>query len=71
MLAHKENPQRTLFPRDSKAMAVKVGICLECVTTHLPICCIVNVHGVRLFPIIIIHYPRITKNVLQNGVKMG
>ena len=26
MLAHKENPQRTLFPRDSKAMAMKVGI---------------------------------------------
>ena len=25
MLAH-ENPQRTLFPRDSKAMAMKVGI---------------------------------------------
>ena len=27
MLAHKENPQRTLFPRDNKAMAMKVGIC--------------------------------------------
>ena len=26
MLAHKENPQRTLFPRDSKALAMKVGI---------------------------------------------
>ena len=26
MLAHKENPQRTLFPRDSKAMTMKVGI---------------------------------------------
>ena len=26
MLTHKENPQRTLFPRDSKAMATKVGI---------------------------------------------
>ena len=26
MLDHKENPQRTLFPRDSKAMAMKVGI---------------------------------------------
>ena len=24
--AHKENPQRTLFPRDSEAMAMKVGI---------------------------------------------
>ena len=27
MLAHKENPQRTLFPRDSKAMTMNVGIC--------------------------------------------
>ena len=27
MLAHKENPRRTLFPRDSNAMAKKVGIC--------------------------------------------
>ena len=26
MLAHKENPQKTLFPRDSKAMAMKVRI---------------------------------------------
>ena len=26
MLAHKEHPQRTLFPRYSKAMAMKVGI---------------------------------------------
>ena len=26
MLAHTENPQRTMFPRDSKAMAMKVGI---------------------------------------------
>ena len=26
--AHKENPQRTLFTRDSKAVAMKVGICL-------------------------------------------
>ena len=26
MLAHKENPQRIVFPRDSKALAMKVGI---------------------------------------------
>ena len=26
MLAHKENPQKTLFTRDSKAMTMKVGI---------------------------------------------
>ena len=26
MLAHKENPQRTSFPRDSKALAMNVGI---------------------------------------------
>ena len=27
MLAHKENVQRTLFPEDSKAMTMKVGVC--------------------------------------------
>ena len=29
MLAHKENPQRILFPRDSKAMTMKIGIRLR------------------------------------------
>ena len=28
VLAHKENPQRMLFTRDSRAVAMKVGICL-------------------------------------------
>ena len=38
VLAHKENPQKMLFTRDRKAVAMKVGIRLEeCVTTHVPV----------------------------------
>ena len=71
MLAYKENPKKTLFPRDSKAMTMKLECASECVTTHLPICCIVNLHDVQWFPIIIIHHPPKTKNVQRNCVKMG
>ena len=68
VLAHKENAQRTLFTRDSKAVAMKVGIRLG---AHLPICCIVNVQDIRWFPFIMIQHPPMTKNVQQNRVKMG
>ena len=71
VLAHKENAERTLFPRHSKATAMKVGICLEvCRNVAADLLHYENTRR----PVILHHYnhhPPITKNMRQNRVKMG
>ena len=59
------------FRRDSKAMAMKVVICLG--VCNNPLADLLHCECARrpVIPIIIIHNPPITKNVQHNWVTMG